>query len=366
LGRGDITFRRKAAPAKKSKKAEFFQPKVGEYVVHNVHGIGVCEGLKRMKLGESERDFVVVRYDGNDKLYVAAESINLLSAYAGEEEPRLNKIGGAEFARVKEKVKAAIKKMAFDLRELYGKRENAEGHKYGPDNGALSEFEADFPYEETADQLTAVSECLNDLNRGKIMDRLLCGDVGYGKTEVAMRVAYRAVLEGKQAAFISPTTILARQHYRTLTKRMEKFGVVVRSLTRFDTPADVAKTLADLSAGKADIICGTHRVLSKDVAFKDLGLLVLDEEQRFGVADKEKIKLLKTDVNVLSLSATPIPRTLHMAMSGIRDISLLTIPPEGRIPVSTYVAEYTDSLVFDAVMREKGRGGKTFIVYNRV
>jgi len=365
LGYGDLTFKKRPAPSK-SKKAEFFRPKLGDFVVHNVHGIGVCEGLKRMKLGESERDFVVVRYEGGDKLYVAAESINLLSAYAGEEDPKLNKIGGAEFARIKEKVKASIKKMAFDLRELYSKREEARGHKYSPDHAALSAFEADFPYEETPDQLVAISECLSDLTRGKVMDRLLCGDVGYGKTEVAMRIAYKAVLEGKQAAFISPTTILARQHFRTLTTRMEKFGVNVRSLTRFDSDRELTQTLKDLQAGLVDVVCGTHRALSKDVIFKDLGLLVLDEEQRFGVTDKEKIKLLKTDVGVLSLSATPIPRTLHMAMSGIRDISLLTTPPPGRIPVSTYVAEYTDSLVFDAVQREKGRGGQVFIVYNRV
>jgi len=372
IGYGDLTYKRKndgviAALSKKNKKAAFFQPKVGEPVVHEIHGVGICQGLERKNFGGLEKDFCVISYEGGDKLFVAVEGMGRLNAYAGSEDKvRLNKIGGADFARQKEKVKKSIKEFSLDLKALYSKRENAKGHVYDPSNAMLREFELDFPFDETPCQLIAAQEGLDDLLQGKIMDRLLCGDVGYGKTEVAMRLMYKVVLENKQAAFISPTTILAKQHYETLKKRMGKFGVSIGSLTRFDSPADIKKTIDGLKKGTIDIVCGTHRVLSKDIEFKSLGLLVLDEEQRFGVADKDKIKTLKNDVSVLSLSATPIPRTLHMSMSGIRDISTLDTPPRGRIPVSTYVAEYTESLVYDAVVRETGRGGQAFIVYNRV
>ncbi|MCL2822102.1 MAG: DEAD/DEAH box helicase, partial [Firmicutes bacterium] len=272
----------------KSKKQVFFEPKIGQAVVHSLHGIGMCEGLKRMKLGPSEKDFIVVAYQGNDKLYVATESINLLSAYAGgEENPKLNKIGGADFSKHKEKAKNSIKAMAFDLTKLYAKRQEQKGHFYEKSNADMFDFEQDFPFDETDCQLEAIKEGIADLTNGKIMDRLLCGDVGYGKTEVAMRIIYKVVLEGHQAAFVSPTTILANQHTKSLKKRMEKFGVKVASLTRFDSPQKVQSTLKGLADGTIDVVCGTHRALSKDVIFKNLGLLVLDEEQRFGVADKE-------------------------------------------------------------------------------
>jgi len=373
IGYGDISYKQKndghthTALSKKNKKAAFFQPKVGEPVVHDIHGVGICQGLERRNFNGIEKDFCIITYEGGDKLYVAVEGMSRLNAYAGSEDNvKLNKIGGADFARQKEKVKKSIKAFSLDLKSLYAQRETAKGHKYDPSNAALREFEQDFPYDETSCQLVAIEEGLNDLISGKIMDRLLCGDVGYGKTEVAMRLLYKVVLEGKQAAFIAPTTILAKQHFHSLKKRMERYGVNIGSLTRFDTPDQIKKTISGLKNGTIDIVCGTHRILSKDIEFKTLGMLVLDEEQRFGVADKDKIKTLKNDVNVLSLSATPIPRTLHMSMSGIRDISTLDTPPRGRIPISTYVSEYTESLVYDAITREIGRGGQAFIVYNRV
>ena len=352
---------------RRGKRDPFTEPAIGAYVVHAYHGIGFCESVTRLKLGGAERDYAVIRYAGGDTLYVPVENMDSLSAFGeGEAEPKLSKIGGAEFARVKERVKASVAKMAVDLTELYAVRAAAKGHQYPKNRELDDEFAAAFPYNETEDQLTATDECLKDLERGKVMDRLLCGDVGYGKTEVALRAAYKVIADGKQVAFLSPTTILARQHFNTVKNRMEPFGVNAVSLTRFDAPKEIAAALESLQNGRADIVCGTHRMLSKDVAFRDLGLLILDEEQRFGVADKEKIKSLKSDVNVLTLSATPIPRTLHFSLSHIRDISVLDTPPEQRLPIKTYVTEYAESLLADAVLRETGRGGQTFIVYNRV
>ena len=360
----------KKAVAKKlsrRKKDVFTMPVPGEYVVHNVHGIGVMEAVEPMLMGGVTRDYVIIRYRDGDKLYVPVENIDCLSKYvAGGAEPKLNKIGGVDFAKVKERVRASVKEMAFSLLELYAQRSESKGHKYSLDNTMLSEFEAAFAYQPTVDQTTAVAECLNDLTNGRIMDRLLCGDVGYGKTEVALRVAYKVIAEGKQVAFISPTTILAKQHYKTALSRMEQFGVNICSFTRLDDAKSIKVGLQGLAQGKIDMAIGTHRLLSSDIKFKDLGLLILDEEQRFGVADKEKLKLLTRNVNVLTLSATPIPRTLHMSMTGIRDMSVLDTPPADRIPVQTYVSEYSESLVYDAVMRELGRGGQVFIVYNRV
>ena len=352
---------------KRNKSDVFVQPGVNDYVVHNVHGIGFCEKVDRLTVGGASRDYFVIRYKGGDKLYVPIENMDSLTKYvSGESEPELSKIGGAEFSRMKEKVRSSVKKMAVDLLDLYARRSEAKGHKYSSDDAFLYEFCDAFPFTETEDQLQAVTDGLNDLHQGKIMDRLLCGDVGYGKTEVALRLAFKVISEGKQVAFVSPTTILARQHFATVKNRMESFGVRVGSLTRFDSASEAKKTIEKLIAGELDIVVGTHRALSKDVAFKDLGLLILDEEQRFGVADKEKIKRLKVNVNVLTLSATPIPRTLHMSMIGIRDISVLDTPPAMRIPVQTYVTEYTESLLSDAVTREINRGGQVFIVYNRV
>lgn len=367
IGTYDITRKSAKKTLKRSKRDVFVEPAVGDYVVHNVHGIGVCDEITRLDLGGVSRDYVVVRYRDGDKLYVPIENMDSLSKLiAGEEHPKLSKIGGADFAKVKERVKASVKAMAINLLALYAERAKIKGYKYSDDNSLLDEFCGDFPYEETDDQLTAAAEGLSDLTSGKVMDRLLCGDVGYGKTEVALRLAFKVIAEGKQVAFVSPTTILATQHYNTVIKRMERFGVKVGALSRFVSDKEVEKTLQGLADGKVDIVCGTHRVLSKDVKFKDLGLLILDEEQRFGVADKEKIKQLKLSVNVLSLSATPIPRTLHMSMVGIRDISILDTPPAERIPVQTYVTEYTETLAADVINREVNRGGQVFIVFNRV
>ena len=352
---------------KRGKSDVFVQPSVGDYVVHAVHGIGFCEKVDRLEINGSSRDYFVISYAGGDKLYVPIENMDSLTKYvSGEETPILNKIGGADFARLKDKVRASVKKMALNLLDLYAQRSAAKGHKYSDDDTFLNEFCDAFGYSETEDQAEAVRDGLRDLKDGKIMDRLLCGDVGYGKTEVALRLAFKVIAEGKQVAFISPTTILARQHYNTVKSRMECFGVRIGSLTRFDSPAEIKETVKKLALGEIDIVVGTHRVLSKDVGFKDLGLLILDEEQRFGVADKEKIKRLKVNVNVLTLSATPIPRTLHMSMIGVRDISVLDTPPAMRIPIQTYVTEYTETLLSDAVHREINRGGQVFIVYNRV
>ncbi len=366
VGTLDIGKRAAKKVIKRTGRDAFVLPEVGDYVVHRVHGIGLCEDIRKLNISGSERDYIVVLYAGGDKLYLPIENMDSLSKLVASDHPKLSKIGGAEFARLCEKVKQSVKDMALGLVELYAKRAEAKGHEYSPDDSLLDEFCADFPYSETEDQLIAVNEGLADLKGGKIMDRLLCGDVGFGKTEVAMRLAFKVICEGKQVAFVSPTTILARQHYETVLSRMEKFGVKVVQLTRMCSPAQIKDALDKLASGKADIVCGTHRVLSSDVNFADLGLLILDEEQRFGVADKEKIKKLKVNVNVLSLSATPIPRTLHMSMTGIRDISVLDTPPADRLPVQTFVTEYSEPLVADAVNRELGRGGQVFIVYNRV
>lgn len=367
IGERELSRKEAKKKLRRSKKDVFAAPEPGEYVVHDLHGVGRFEGMVKLEVGGARRDYLLVTYAGGDKLYVPVESMDQLSKYVADGgEPKLNKLGGADFAREKEKVRARVRKLAFDLVELYGERLNGKGYRYNDDDSLLDEFSASFEYAETEDQLVAVEEGLKDLKSGKLMDRLLCGDVGYGKTEVALRLAFKVISEGKQVAFLSPTTILAKQHYETVKKRMEPFGVRAVRLTRFDSPAEQAAAIKMLKAGKADIAVGTHRLLSSDVDFADLGLLILDEEQRFGVSDKEKIKNARRQVNVLALSATPIPRTLHMSMTGIRDISVLDTPPLSRIPVQTYVMEYGESLVVDAVTRELGRGGQAFIVYNRV
>lgn len=340
-------------------------PKPGDYVVHEAHGIGICEAVGAVDFGGYERDYITVKYAGGDELFVPVENMGRLSKYDfTDSPPKLNKLGGAEFERTKTKVKSRLKAMAFDLMELYARRESATGRVYGKDSALCDEFAADFPYSETVDQLAAIDACIDDLTRGKIMDRLICGDVGFGKTEVALRVAFKVISEGGQVAFLSPTTVLCHQHYRNTKERMEKFGVRVAAFSRAE--GDEAKTLKGLEDGSIDIVCGTHKLLGNKVKFKRLELLVLDEEQKFGVSDKEKIKNLKTDINVLTLSATPIPRTLHMALSGMRDVSMLETPPTGRLPAQVYVTEYSDALAVDAVTREVSRGGQAFIVYNYV
>jgi transcription-repair coupling factor (superfamily II helicase) len=351
----------------KNKKSVFTMPKVGEYVVHETHGIGLCTAIERLKLARYEKDYILIKYAAGDMLYLPTEQVELISSYVGgEEEPKLNRIGGAEFARQKEKVKLSVKQMAVNLVDLYAKRQKREGFKFVEDDEVQAEFERAFPYTETEDQITAINEIKRDMQSAKIMDRLICGDVGYGKTEVALRAAFKAILSGKQVAFLAPTTILAEQHYNTCVARMSEFLVNSDSLSRFKTPKQVKESLKNLKDGTTNIVCGTHRLLSKDVKFKDLGLLILDEEQRFGVADKEKIKELKKHIDVITMSATPIPRTLHMSMIGVRDISLIETPPKDRLPVQTFVTEYSNALLQDAVNREVMRGGQVLLVHNRV
>lgn len=351
------------ASVKRTGMAEL--PKPGDYVVHETHGIGICEAVGAVDFGSYERDYITVKYAGGDSLYVPVENMSRLSRYDFNDiPPKLNRLGGGEFERVKTKVRQQLKDMAFSLLELYAKRERSSGKTYACVAEIEDEVAADFPYAETPDQLAAVDACFADLAGGKIMDRLICGDVGFGKTEVALRVACRVIANGGQVAFMSPTTVLCHQHFNTTKSRLEKFGIGVAALSRAEP--NTAKTLAGLEKGTIDIVCGTHKLLGKAVKFKNLELLILDEEQKFGVTAKEKIKNIKNDINVLTLSATPIPRTLHMALSGIRDVSMLETPPAGRLPAQVYVTEYSDALAVDAITREIERGGQVFVVYNRV
>ena len=350
-----------------NKKEEFTLPKAGDYVVHENFGIALCEGVQRLKFSTYEKDYVILRYDGGDKLYLPTEQIGLISAYvASGKEPKLNRLGSKDFENTKSKVRAKLKELAFDLIQLYREREQMRGIKFEVDKKSFQEFENTFPYEETDDQLSAIKDVVSDMESGKVMDRIVCGDVGYGKTEVAIRSAFIAANNNKQTCFLAPTTILSEQHYNTAKSRLETFGISVECLNRFKTKKEQTRVLQKLKNGDIDVICGTHRLLSSDVAFKDLGLLILDEEQRFGVGDKEKIKRLKSNIDVLTLSATPIPRTLHMGLVGIRDISLITTPPKGRLPVQTTVAEYSDAMILSAINREIARNGQVLIIYNRV
>lgn len=365
IGTNDL-IRPRTNVVRGKKRDVFTSFSAGDYAVHDVHGIGLCNGIVKLKVEEGEKDYVEVSYlDG--KLYVPVEQINLLQRYSGSEKaPQLSKIGGKEFAKLKERVKASIGLMAVDLVKLYRERERLTGFRYPEDSELTRAFEDGFPFVETDDQISAINDVKRDMTRGKLMDRLLCGDVGYGKTEVALRAVFKAVEAGKQAVILAPTTILSQQHYNTAKLRFEGFPVEVEVINRFKKPKEIKEALARIKDGRVDVVCGTHRLLSSDVEFKDLGLLVLDEEQRFGVSDKEKIKDLKKDVNVLTMSATPIPRTLHMSLSGIRDISILETPPENRLPVQTFVTEYGENLVVDCVNRELSRGGQCFILYNKV
>ena len=366
IGTSDLVKRQRRQPSTK-KSSSLYLPKVGDYCVHAIHGIGKCIATEKLNLNGYEKDYFILQYKNNDILYVPSEQADLISAYLGsDKEPTLNKLGGAEFARVKERVKNSLKQLAIDLVNLYSERQKLKGYKYDAGNYLFDEFENAFEYELTSDQAQAIEDIKNDMTTGKLMDRLICGDVGYGKTEVALRAAYLAVLSGKQVAFLCPTTILSEQHFSTVKKRMNNFGCRVAVINRFKNSSQIKQTLKELKDGNIDILVGTHRLLSGDVVFKDLGLLILDEEHRFGVEDKEKIKNLKKDVDVLSLSATPIPRTLNMALSGIRDISVIETPPKNRVSVKTYVVEQSDALIVDAVKREISRDGQVFIVYNRV
>jgi transcription-repair coupling factor (superfamily II helicase) len=354
-------------PLSKKRTDVFTEFKAGDYVVHDSFGIGKCEGIQKIGAGaDAGKDYIVVRYKDDDMLYVPCEQSNLLHRYSGGDSPRLSRIGGAEFEKIKQRVSADIKAMSFGLLELYKNRQESKGFRFSPDSALSADFENKFPFAETDDQLKCIAEIKKDMESDAVMDRLLCGDVGYGKTEVALRAAFKAACDGKQVAFLCPTTILTSQHYNTCLERFRDFGVRIDFLSRFKNGAAQFDTIKKIATGSVDIICGTHRLLSSDVKFCDLGLLILDEEQRFGVEDKEKIKLLKNNVDVLTLSATPIPRTLYMSLAGIRDISVIETPPENRLTVETYVAEYDDGLVTEAISRELSRGGQVFLVYNRV
>ncbi len=350
------------------KIANFLDLRAGDYVVHIYQGIGQYMGVERLKVGDVERDYLLIRYQGEDKLYLPVDQLDLIQKYVGNEgnAPKLNRLGGSEWGRTKAKVRAAVQEMADKLLALYAAREQVKGYAFAPDVPWQREFEDAFPYVETDDQLTSIAEIKKDMESEQVMDRLLCGDVGYGKTEIALRAAFKAVMDGKQVAILVPTTVLAQQHYRTITERFAGFPVSYACLSRFYSAKEQKETVRKLASGELDLVVGTHRLLSADIKFKDLGLLIIDEEQRFGVAHKEKIKALKTQVDVLTLSATPIPRTLHMALVGMRDMSIITTPPADRHPVQTYVVEYHERLIRDAIAREVGRGGQVFFLHNRV
>jgi transcription-repair coupling factor (superfamily II helicase) len=346
----------------------FADMKPGEYVVHLEHGIGQYDGLVRMELNGLEREYLQVSYARSDKLYVPVHQADRLSRFvgAGEKTPPVNRLGTADWAQVKERAKKAVADIADDLLKLYAERELVSGYSYSPDSPWQEEMEAAFPFQETDDQLRAVDAVKKDMESDRPMDRLICGDVGYGKTEVAIRAAFKAVGDGKQVAVLVPTTVLAQQHFRTFSNRLARFPVRVEVLSRFRTSAQQERTIAGLTSGAVDIVVGTHRLLSEDVTFKDLGLLVIDEEQRFGVEQKEKLKQLRTKVDVLTLSATPIPRTLHMSLSGIRDMSAINTPPKERQPIHTVLAEYDDVLLKQALQRELARQGQVYVVNNRI
>ncbi len=367
VGAGDLYTQAQAPKRLKRKRGNMFSaPEVGDFVVHETHGIGKAVGMQKIQTTDGTKEYLAISYKDGDMLYVPAECMDVLSKYVGDESPTLSKIGGADFERVKARVKASLKKLAFDLKKLYAERTENKGYSF-PDNAVfMQEFEDAFEYELTPDQFSSVQEIKMDMCSPKVMDRLLCGDVGFGKTEVAFRAVYLCVLAGKQAALMCPSTVLSSQHFRTAGARLAAFGVKVAYLNRFNTPKETEGILRGLAEGSIDFVVGTHRLLSADVKFKDLGLLVLDEEQRFGVEHKEKIKHIRQNIDCLTMTATPIPRTLHMSLSGIRDISTIQTPPQERLPVQTYVVEETETLIRDACIREMSRGGQAFILYNRV
>ena len=352
-----------------SRIQDFAELSIGDFVVHEKHGLGIYRGIEKVEVDRIVKDYIKIEYRGGSNLYIPATQLDCLQKYSGADAskaPKLNKLGTQEWNKTKSKVRGAVKNIAKELVELYAVRQEKEGYVCGPDTVWQREFEEMFPYEETEDQLSAIEDAKRDMESTRIMDRLICGDVGYGKTEVALRAAFKEVQESRQVAYLAPTTILAQQIYNTFVQRMKEFPVRVELLCRFRTPAQQKKAIEDLKKGQVDVIIGTHRILSKDVQFKNLGLLIVDEEQRFGVTHKEKIKQLKKDVDVLTLTATPIPRTLHMSPIGIRDMSVLEEPPMDRMPIQTYVMEYDEETVREAINRELRRGGQVYYVYNRV
>ena len=368
VGTYDIFPKKQAGNKLKSNKNSAFSiPKVGDYVVHEYHGIGICAGITQLSGNFGTKDYVVIKYRDDDTLYVPTTQMDLLSKFNGADKPKkLSKIGGQDFSAVKERVRASIKKLAFNLLELYAKREQIHGFAFSEDNDLQFEFENSFPYTETEDQLNSASEIKKDMEKPRVMDRLLCGDVGFGKTEVALRACFKAIMDGKQVAFVAPTTILSEQHYNTAKSRMYNFGVNIEVLNRFKTKKQQEDILRRIKDGEVDLVCGTHRIFSKDVEFKNLGLIILDEEQKFGVEDKEKLKNKYPNIDSLTLSATPIPRTLNMSLTGIRDISVITTPPSERLPIQTYITEFSDSLIKDAITRELNRDGQVFVLFNNV
>ena len=368
----DIFGRKKKKKKRKTYEGQkilnFAELKVGDYVVHENHGLGIYQGIEKIEIDKVAKDYMKISYAAGGNLYIPATQLDLIQKYASADakKPKLNRLGGQEWHKTKTRVRGAVKEIARDLVELYAARQQKEGFVYGGDTVWQKEFEEMFPFEETEDQILAIEETKRDMESTKIMDRLICGDVGYGKTEIAIRAAFKAVQENKQVVYLCPTTILAQQHYNTFMQRMKEFPVRVDLMCRFRTSAQQKKTIEDTKRGLVDIVVGTHRVLSDDLQFKDLGLLIIDEEQRFGVQHKEKIKKLKENIDVLTLTATPIPRTLHMSLIGIRDMSVLEEAPVDRMPIQTYVMEYNDEMVREAIQRELSRDGQVYYVYNKV
>ena len=365
---GNVKKKKKRKIYEGRKIQSFSELKPGDYVVHENHGLGIYQGIEKIEVDRVAKDYMKIAYDKGGNLYIPATQLDLIQKYASADakKPKLNRLGSQDWVKTKTRVRGAVKEIAKDLVELYAARQNQEGFVYGKDTVWQKEFEEMFPFEETEDQLLAIEAVKRDMESPKIMDRLICGDVGYGKTEIAIRAAFKAVQESKQVVYLVPTTILAQQHYHTFQQRMRDFPVRVDLMCRFRTSAQQKKTIEDTKKGLVDIVIGTHRVLSHDLKFKDLGLLIIDEEQRFGVQHKEKIKKLKENVDVLTLTATPIPRTLHMSLIGIRDMSVLEEAPQDRMPIQTYVMEYNDEMVREAIERECARSGQVYYVYNRV
>lgn len=366
---GEGMKRQRTKKKKKGAKIESFTDlKMGDYVVHDNHGIGIFQGLEQIVVDGINKDYIKIGYSDGGNLFVPVSQMDLIQKYIGSDSanPKLNKLGGQDWNKAKNKVRAAVAILAEDLVALYAKRQAAKGYVYSKDNLWQKEFEETFPYEETEDQLSAIEDVKRDMESTKVMDRLICGDVGYGKTEVAIRAAFKAVQDGKQVAYLVPTTILAQQHYHTFVQRMANYPIRIDLLSRFRSAKQQKETLQDLSKGYVDILIGTHRILSKDVVFKNLGMVIVDEEQRFGVSHKEKLKTMKENVDVMTLTATPIPRTLHMSLAGIRDMSILEEPPSERHPIQTYVMENNPEFVRDAIHRELSRGGQVYYLHNRV
>ena len=369
----DIFGERKKKRRKKhgysgSNISSFSDLNIGDYVVHENHGLGIYRGIEKVEVDHVVKDYIKIEYAGGSNLYILATQLDMIQKYADSEakKPKLNRLGGQEWNKTKSKVKKTVAEIAKELVELYAIRQNGQGYAFSPDTEWQKEFEEMFPFEETDDQLNAINEVKKDMESTKIMDRLICGDVGFGKTEIAIRAAFKAIQDNKQVAYLVPTTVLAQQHYKTFKQRFKDFPVRVEMLSRFRTKSNIDQNIRDLKKGYVDIVIGTHRLLSKDVKFKDLGLLIIDEEQRFGVKHKEQIKELKNNVDVITLTATPIPRTLHMSLIGIRDMCVMEEPPQDRMPIQTFVMEYNEEIARDAINRELARGGQVYFVHNRV